>query len=161
MDLFQSVIMKSIYFILFLLGFSGTAYGQVVLSSGGIQSTVGSISASATLGELAISAIASNNLQVTQGFHQTNLVVLGIDDLNPQYKVVAYPNPTPNSLHIDLPDYIDTEVKIYNNLGQLVSEQKLTVSKNEIDATKLKSGIYFLNLYKQFALVKTIKFIKN
>ncbi len=153
--------MKSIYFIFFLLHLSGNVYGQTVLSSGGIQSTVGGISASATLGELAISGLTGNNLQVTQGFHQTNLVVLGIDDLNPQYKVVAYPNPTPNSLHLDLPDYIDTEVKIYNNLGQLVSEQKLTDSNNEIDTTKLKSGIYFLNLYKQFALVKTIKFIKN
>lgn len=153
--------MKLVYFIYLLFGVSVTISGQTVLSSGGIQSGSGNVSVSATLGEVAISSYASNNLQVTQGFHQTNLTVLGIDDLDLKFKVVAYPNPTPNSLHIDLPDYMDTEVKIYNTQGQLVSEQILTNSKNDIDTTKLRSGIYFLNLYRQFALVKTIKFIKN
>lgn len=160
-DLFQFIDMKLIYFICFLFGASTTISGQAVLSSGGIQSGSGNISVSATLGELAISRYSGNNLQVTQGFHQTNLTVLGIDDLDPKFKVVAYPNPTPNSLYINLPDYIDTEVKIYNTQGQLISEQILTSSKNEINTTKLTSGIYFLNIYRQFALVKTIKFIKN
>ena len=140
---------------------SVTVSGQTVLSSSGIQTGSGSVMVSATLGELAISSYTGNNLQVTQGFHQTNLVVLGIDDLDPKIKMVAYPNPTPDNLHISLPDYIDTEVKIYNIQGQLVAEQKLTNSKNDIDTAKLGSGIYFLNLYRQFALVKTIKFIKN
>jgi len=74
----------------------------------------------------------------------------------------VYPNPAQNVLNItadngELPDsYV-----IYNSIGQLVANAKVTSTANlTVDTSAYSNGIYFIKIDKG-AETKTIKFIKN
>ncbi len=52
-----------------------------------------------------------------------------------------YPNPFHNSLIVDLPA---TEIRVYDALGHLVLEKKISKDKNYLETEFLSPGIYFL-----------------
>lgn len=71
--------------------------------------------------------------------------MVGIEEENHDSRLI-YPNPA--SQHINLPKtLINSSYKIYNTLGQLVSEGTIMPSKNIIDVQDLKEGSYMLYLY--------------
>lgn len=77
--------------------------------------------------------------------------------------VKLYPNPAQDYVIInisqgqDLPD----SYTIYNSLGQLVKETKITSSNDlTIDITSLSNGVYFLKINKETA-AKTLQFLKR
>ena len=56
---------------------------------------------------------------------------------------VIYPNPFKNMVSLSLPQGIEAAtVTLYNNLGQVVWEQKVTTAKPEIAVQNLSGGIY-------------------
>jgi len=56
---------------------------------------------------------------------------------------VVYPNPFKNTVSLSLPQGIEAAtVTLYNNLGQVVWEQKVTTAKPEIAVQNLSGGIY-------------------
>jgi len=62
---------------------------------------------------------------------------------NPNYKF--YPNPARDKLHIICdPSFSDVEIKIFNQIGKLLHIEKLHV--NEIDISKYRPGIYFIEI---------------
>ncbi len=72
-------------------------------------------------------------------------MMVGIEEENHDSRLI-YPNPA--SQHINLPKTLrNSSYKIYNTLGQLVSEGTLMPSKNSIDVQDLKEGSYMLYLY--------------
>ncbi|WP_396155208.1 T9SS type A sorting domain-containing protein [Flavobacterium sp.] len=76
--------------------------------------------------------------------------------------IKLYPNPTKNSLNIQLPENIEvnvTGVTIANSLGQIVLEQK-TQGVTTLDVSHLQSGIYFINLTTNYGDWKG-KFVKE
>lgn len=67
---------------------------QEVISTQGDSYSNASGSIDFTIGEV-ITATETNDVGViTQGFHQTNLNVLGVDDHFPSYEAIIFPNPT-------------------------------------------------------------------
>lgn len=58
-------------------------------------------------------------------------------------KVVLYPNPTQNEVTISLPRDERGTILLYNQFGQLVLQQKVTVAQNKVDMSNLSSGVYF------------------
>lgn len=72
-------------------------------------------------------------------------------------KFLAYPNPTTGVLKIQSNTAI-SKLEIYNNLGQSVM---LQLNTNEVDMTKLKSGIYFMKIQDANGNQETIKIIKQ
>jgi len=85
-------------------------FGQEIISPLGQSNTSSGVSLNATLGELAITTEQSSEGIITQGFHQTNLSVLSVDDLDPQLKVSLYPNPSPDLFHVEMEDFSDSRV---------------------------------------------------
>ncbi len=71
--------------------------------------------------------------------------------------ISIYPNPTINTLTINLENKILKKVAIYNELGQKVKE---TITK-EIDVSNLSSGIYFVKIYLQSDNIFVKKIIKR
>ncbi|GAB3714402.1 T9SS type A sorting domain-containing protein [Flavobacterium koreense] len=57
--------------------------------------------------------------------------------------VNVYPNPFKDLLHISLSNFDASKIEIYDNLGRLVFNE---LYNNEINLSRLKSGIYFVNL---------------
>lgn len=78
------------------------------------------------------------------------------DPIFDSHKIVFYPNPIRKDLNIKT-KYSVGEIKIYNNLGQLVLTDN---NKNKIDLSMLDPGIYFIQLNNDFN-VTTHKVIKE
>lgn len=153
--------MKIYYFFLPIILITIPLFGQEIISPFGQSNTSSGVSVNATLGELAIATEQSGEGIITQGFHQTNLSVLSVDDLDPQLKVSLYPNPSPDLFHVEIEDFSDSRVKVYNIHGQLMLDQILNRNDSEIHTEKLQKGIYFLTLFKNEKPVKTYKILKN
>ncbi len=100
------------------------------------------------------------------GSELTNIstaATLGINDYFINNGVGLYPNPTSDIINIklassnDLPD----SYKIYNMLGQLISEKHINkLSELKIDVTLLSNGMYFVKVVKEGNSI-SIPFIKK
>jgi hypothetical protein len=140
----------------------GSCYGQSmdqnVIGSSGAEYTGGNASISITVGEVVIETVSNSTNVLTQGFHQPDLAVSGIQDLSPDISVSVYPNPTISCLTIDMEQVDDNVlVEIMDANGKTVHESSVN-SKTVIDVDHLASGIYFLNLRNaQNQLLKSFK----
>jgi hypothetical protein len=76
---------------------------------------------------------------------------IGINPLQYEYSLKAYPNPTQDNLFIDIPmDFTSQGYRIVvkNSLGQSVYQGPLNQSQIQMDLTTWGAGgLYFLNLY--------------
>jgi uncharacterized delta-60 repeat protein len=95
-------------------------------------------------------AIQTDNKIVVVGYTGDHIVVaryiveenLSINSQN-SINFAIYPNPTTNYLHID-GEINDSEIYIYNNVGQLIKKTRLT--EERIDVSELSIGFYFLKI---------------
>ncbi|WP_395047592.1 S8 family serine peptidase [Flavobacterium sp.] len=72
-----------------------------------------------------------------------------------------YPNPANNEIEITSPDSImNSTIKFYNNLGQLVLEKNINAQTQKISLQSINSGVYYYNIA---SAEKTLfgKLIKN
>ena len=134
---------------------------QEVVSSFGMTASNANGSMDATIGEVIIDTHSDGNNQITQGFHQSNLSVLAVDDFDKSFKVSIYPNPSSNIFHLDIPDPTDIHYKIFSINGQLLVEDNLEFRSNQIKIDQVKKGIYFLGIYRNNQKIKTYKIIKE
>lgn len=75
-----------------------------VIASAGGSGTVGGITISWTLGELAVTTLKSGDLTVTQGFHQPPLGTTSVDERPKLHlDLAAHPNPAASYLTVRLP----------------------------------------------------------
>jgi PKD repeat protein len=61
-------------------------------------------------------------------------------------KIHLYPNPVNKYLHVESIESID-EIQIYNNLNQLLFEQKEKQSTHNLNLEFLDAGIYYIKIY--------------
>ncbi len=80
---------------------------------------------------------------------------VGIAELNDEFNVTLYPNPTNTIINIKLDEEIQT-ISIYNSLGALVQTEKTNVFSVE----QLSSGLYILKVKTEKG-TQTIRFIKE
>ena len=70
-------------------------------------------------------------------------------------KVAVYPNPMSDVLNIELGDS-QTDIVIYNSLGQVVRRYENMSGDMQINVAELKSGMYFIRINNE-----TTKVIKR
>lgn len=70
---------------------------------------------------------------------------LGLYDLNRQM-FTMYPNPVKDILNISLQDDNNASIAIYNTLGQLVKEVRVTEKSISIDVSVLSKATYFIKI---------------
>lgn len=79
-------------------------------------------------------------------------------------RITIFPNPTAEQLYINLPGTTQGTIRVFNNAGQLIIQQKIdpnTSEQLEIHQVKnLSSGMYFLHLYQQKQKIHSQSFIK-
>lgn len=66
-----------------------------------------------------------------------------------------YPNPVEEILYIAIDESI--QVQIVDLFGKVISKRELQIGKNQINASKMDAGIYFIVTDKG----ESIKFIKK
>jgi hypothetical protein len=136
---------------------------QAVLTAGNFHtSTAGSISWS--LGDLAIKTLSYDDLILTQGFQQSYLVGVNVDNYAAWYmQIDVFPNPTRDLLNIRINDLMfeNASYKLYNLFGQLLEHDNLGKYNNEILFSNYEPGVYLLKITIGSNIVRTIKVIKS
>lgn len=75
-------------------------------------------------------------------------------------QVLLYPNPTSGLVYIEQLLGVETQIKVFDNLGRVVLEENAKDHKTTIDLNKLPQGVYYINLQqdKQISTHKVVKY---
>ena len=74
---------------------------------------------------------------------QNRWATLSANDLQQDNDFILSPNPALNTVHIELPETVETKIEIYDILGKRVFSRKISTSRN-LDISSLKSGLYIV-----------------
>ncbi len=141
-----------------------SAISQEVVSSAGDNMTATGIQISWTLGEPVIETLEGEGAILTQGFHQTNLKVTDVNELQFSENVIhVFPCITSDYVNVHL---IETELKLgfrlYNSLGKMLQQNSITNTDTQIDMLDAASGIYLLVFVDDsMQIVHSYKIIKR
>lgn len=152
----------SIIFTLLLL--AKMAVAQSVVSTAGAAAAIPGYQLSWTIGEPVISTFTGSSQILTQGFHQSQLIVTSLRDFQvPGVKLTLYPNPVSEII------FVKSEGNNENNLkylflsaeGRLLQEGKIESNLQAVNLQNYPSGSYLLRIVKnngeQIQVFKVIK----
>jgi len=76
-------------------------------------------------------------------------------------QVNLFPNPVDDQLYIELRDYLprNANFRVYNNIGQIILQEKIYVGWNHYDVKSLPNGIYHYSIFDQ-GLLYSSTFVK-
>ncbi len=107
---------------------------------------------------LAVSMLNYHSIHYNNQFANQYCTVLSNQDLQPEQEIKIYPNPSSDRIHIITSQSLNSFI-IYDTTGKVVLQD--AVSNEQIDISKLHSGLYFLKLYTNDGHHKTIRFVKT
>lgn len=135
-----------------------------IIAASGDEFKSSDISLSWTLGETITKTNSNSSNMLTQGFHQTKIIITSIDDL-PELKfaVTAFPNPTSDFvfLKIEIQDVKNLQYQLTDSKGTTLIRKKISSSTEEIDVHNFSSGIYLLEVFENKSILKTFKILKQ
>lgn len=138
-----------------------SSFSQDVVSSQGDSYSNSTANIDYTIGEVAINTGTNGTYDITQGFHQTNWNYAGIEDFSPDYSASVYPNPTSEILNIRVTVFENVTYALYDAVGKLLLQGKISGEMTELNVGQLPSGNYSLTLKNENQNLKTFKLIKN
>jgi len=142
--------------------FCQTIQNSVISSAGGSASS-GNVKMDYTLGETVTETFTAGGNTLTQGFHQTNLTLVAIENVELFAEISIYPNPTSELVNIDIPqNYNEIDINMYDVTGKLIKNQSNANGKVTFDVSTLATGTYYLQVINpKNKQVKTFKLVKN
>jgi len=151
--------------LLFLLGLGLTEINAqvAVAAAGGNAAGSGGV-AGYTVGQVAYTAYTSTAGSVAQGVQQAfDFSTLGIENNLINLALIAFPNPTTNTLTLKVKDYSldNMYYQLYDLQGRLLIQNKLTHLTTNIPTEYLAPAVYFMKVIKENKLLKTFKIIKT
>jgi hypothetical protein len=112
-----------------------------------------------------IETISGSNHILTQGMHQTKLLVTAISEMELHgLEVKVFPNPTGRFLKLEIIQTGNEQFfyEISDITGRKSVHKEMQANTEEIDMDSFVSGIYLLNVVSQnHKNVKVFKIIKN
>lgn len=145
---------------LFLLAVSVNA--QQVISTQGNSYSNASHTIDYTIGETVTATVSNGSNDLTQGFHQTNVVITNVEDLDANILVNIFPNPTSDFVNLLIEKFEGLTLQIYDAAGKLVEQTELSQSLTSFKVSHYSNGTYLLTLtHKKDKKVKVYKIIKN
>jgi hypothetical protein len=158
--------MKKILYILLLTTFGANAQSisNQVISSYGLSAANGSAQTDVTIGETVVKTVGDGNNTLTQGFHQTNLIVTTVKENETTNNYQFYPNPVNEMLNFNYNNTTNEPVTLYlfDVNGKLLWSKQHVTDNEQINFNDKTKGTYFLKVtdIKNNEL-KTIKVIKQ
>jgi hypothetical protein len=153
--------MKKNTIVLFSLLTTLSVSAQEVIATQGDSYSNASANIDFTIGEVIINTGTDGTNDITQGFHQTNWNFLGVEDFAPNYEAIIFPNPTEDVLNIKTSMFENVTYTLYDGLGKLVMQDKLSAEQTPIQVSQLAPGSYSLTLNNETQNLKTFKLIKH
>jgi len=140
-----------------VLGVATLGYAQnvapEVFASSGASGFTDNASIAFTIGEPLVETLSSNNTVVTQGFHQTNIIITGLREnlaFVGELQLNVYPNPTSERVSIELSSNSqlkDFNLIMYDLFGKQHIVEKLRPNLvMDIDVSTLRSGIHMITI---------------
>ncbi len=137
------------------------AQQQEVISSAGASFENSSGSISFTIGECISSTLTSTDIILTQGFQQSNLVLIDNLSIGPLgIEIVAYPNPAKEFVILKIDKSQDFSFVLCDLTGRIIEKKDVVKSETEINLNYLDPSVYILKILKDNEEVKTFKIIK-
>lgn len=154
--------MKKLLCFLFYLTTSISLFSQEVIASQGNSYANANGSIDFTMGEVVIATISTVSNALTQGFHQTKLGVLAVEDFDLIYQAQAYPNPTPDLLNLEIQLFEGLKYEIYDMQGRQLGFSSIENRFTEVSFKQFAIGLYMLVvLNENNQKLKTYRIIKN
>ncbi len=117
-----------------------------VIASAGAHFAIPTIQMSWTLGEPITQTFSNGSATLTQGFQQSNISLVSVENLDPLIEIRAYPNPISDFLTIELSDNaLNSEMQLIDATGKVVLLGRVTAPKFILDFTAYSKGTYYLN----------------
>ena len=115
-----------------------------------------------TIGETVIANVTDGTNELTQGFHQSFLVITSLEDLDVSFSVNIFPNPTSEIINLNIEKYEGITFHLFDVAGKLLKEALVTEAKTTVTISNHPKGIYLLTLTQQDnKKIKTYKIIKK
>ena len=151
------------YFILscmFLFSMTNTYSQSSFVTSGGNSESLNSLNVNYSIGQIFYQNVSSN-INYKEGVLQSFYVdgdVIEFDFIS----LKAYPNPTTNRVFISLgiDDIGALSYSVSSVAGAYITEGIINSNPYPLDVSTLANGVYFVHIFKQEKLNKTIKIIK-
>jgi hypothetical protein len=144
---------------------NGQSIKPDVLASSGGNGTNSEISLCWTLGETVINELSDNEFILSQGFHQGSLTVIsGSENIPENCQIIAYPNPTSNSLKIEIANIQTSDtwiIEVFNSDGKMILHQIANPNVCEIDFSSYPAAEYLVRIRNNQNLMKTFNIVKK
>jgi len=142
--------MKKIYTLLFMLLIGFSLKAQEVVSSGGKTQAAAEYELSWTVGEAVTATVSDGTNTLTQGFHQSELIITAIGELlNSDLVLKVYPNPTQDFVNIHFSKLIDEtsySYSLFDLNGKLLEQKNITTNDVKLSIARFAEGSYLLKL---------------
>lgn len=147
------------------LGLTGLQAQETIPASGGNASGSGG-TASYTVGQVIYTTNTGTTGSVAQGVQQPYEIsgIFGIEQAEYINLIcTAYPNPATDFLTLNVENYANENLsyQLFDIIGKLLENKKLTGNEITISMENLVSATYFLKVIDKNKVVKTFKIIKN
>ena len=137
------------------------AQQQEVISAQGksYENSTGSISF--TLGEFMNNTFSSADVILTQGFHQSKIVVVGNQPvLQVDIEILAYPNPAKDYVLLEIEKFQDFSYVLIDMTGRIIERREVVSTKTEINFSSLEPSLYVLKVLLNEEDVRSFKITK-
>lgn len=133
----------------------GTDGGFAVNNKFSLSYTVGEI-----VSDLARDTV--NNIDLTQGFHQSYISIVSVEDHDFDVDISIFPNPAVDFLNVKISDINKAnKLSMYDVSGKLLSQQQIYNNEFKISFSRVSTGNYILVFTKDDNKIKTIKVQKS
>ena len=134
--------MKKIYTLLFILLIGFSLEAQEVVSSGGKTQTTADYELSWTVGEVVTATVSNGENTLTQGFHQSKLIVTALSEpVVLELNVKVYPNPTSRFVIVHQGKAgMKIHYALFNISGKLLQQKFIVETDTPLDMKDYSSG---------------------
>ncbi|MBN2774510.1 MAG: T9SS type A sorting domain-containing protein [Prolixibacteraceae bacterium] len=147
-----------------ILTFSSQLFSQEVIASGGGCFNSSELQISWTLGEPVIETCESGKFCLTQGFHQSILIVTAVSAISEMFvDIKAYPNPitTVINLSVETEKFVHWSYCLFDAEGKLLDKKNIESNHTLIPMQLFVASNYLLQVKKDDRTIKTFKIIKS
>ena len=147
----------------FLMLANTTLRAQEVIGTSGSQNKTGRAQLSWTIGEVAVNTLGSASMSITEGFHQSKLIVSDVEQFNEiPFPISVYPNPVSTyvTLKIEESKLNNLTYQLFNIDGRKISSKSVVSTETVIDFTALPATTYLLRVSdnkKEVAVITIVK----
>ena len=153
-----------ILFIAFSTHVTAQDLDHYVIGSDGGHSRNNQFSLDYTIGEVVteFGEDTLNNVHLTQGFQQTMLAIVSVEEHVLDIEIDVYPNPAVDYLNVSIPTLQeDMQFALFDMQGKLIEQQKINSQAFTIGFSNMSTGNYLLVFSNKDQRIKTLQVQKS